>query len=507
AVIGRNGTGKTTLLRVIAGEESPEKGSVSIRRGASLSYLEQIPRLSGGVETTRDVLMQPFAQVLAAERRMRALEAEMAALTDPDALERVMRSYAHQQSQYEAMDGYATAERFGRIATGFGLEALLDRPFDVLSGGQKSIVMLARAMLRQPDILLLDEPTNHLDVRTLEWFEQTLARYKGTVVIVSHDRYFLDRVATRTVILERGGCRNYAGNYTFSQEAREKELLIEFAQFRTQQKKIEAMQAAIKRYRDWGARGDNEDFFRKAKELENRLEKMNMLERPQMEKQRIPLHFAGNRTSREVLRLRDFSLDIGGLRLLRDVSLTLLYRDRACLTGDNGTGKTTLLRAIQGDVPFGGECFLAPSVKHGYIPQEIRFSDDMQSVLEAFRAAVPCPVGMARSILAKYFFFGDNVFKRVSSLSGGEKVLLKLAILVQQEVGLLILDEPTNHIDIETREMLEEALLAYGGTILFISHDRYFIQKIATRILALEDGAIHSYDGDYDAYRKLSSPA
>ncbi|MCL2497420.1 MAG: ATP-binding cassette domain-containing protein [Symbiobacteriaceae bacterium] len=503
ALVGRNGTGKSTILKIIYGEEIVTSGSVQVRRGATIGYLEQIPELLARETLTRELLMEPFAELQAIEERLRQLEAQMSASTaarDDKALERLMRSYAHQQELYESLDGYGIEERFGRVTTGFGLTELLDRPFNALSGGQKTIVMLACVMLRNPDILLLDEPTNHLDMQTLEWFEGYLARYKGTVIIVSHDRYFLDRVATKTILLYKGKCTAFMGNYSFSLKEQERLLMLEFEQYKNQQKKIEAMEAAIRRYRDWAARADNEDFYRRAKELEKRLEKMDKLERPELEKAQIPLSFTGNRSSKEVLKLQGVTLQIGEKLLLRQASLMLFFRDKGCLIGDNGSGKTTLLRAILGEIPSHG-ISIAENAKIGYVPQEIRFADDRTSVLDTFRGEVICTEGQARNILAKYFFFGEDVYKRVAALSGGEKVLLKLAVLMQHEINLLVLDEPTNHIDIETREMLENALLDFDGTILFVSHDRYFIQKIAQRIFAIGNLEIITYEGDYEEYR------
>lgn len=500
AIVGRNGTGKSTILRIVSGEENVSSGEVSIRKGASLGYLQQIPELVDRETLTRDLLMEPFSELISMEQRMRELEQQMSLVSEEKPLNRLMQSYAHLQGLYESLNGYGIEERFGRVTTGFGLTEILDRPFNVLSGGQKTIVMLACTMLRQPDILLLDEPTNHLDVPTLEWFEGYLARYKGTVIIVSHDRYFLDKVATKTIILQAGKCTAFSGNYSFSLREQERLLLLEFEQYKNQQKKIAAMEAAIKRYREWGARGDNEAFFRKAKELEKRLEKMTILQRPQLEKSKIPLGFKGNRTGREVLKVEDIDLQIGGITLLQHSTLRLYFRDKACLMGVNGSGKTTLLRAVLGEYPAAG-ITLAAAAEVGYIPQEIRFADERVSVLEAFRQESPCTEGLARNVLAKYFFFGENVYKRVGVLSGGEKVLLKLAILMQREINLLILDEPTNHIDIETREILEEALLEFPGTLLFVSHDRYFIQKIAERIFDLRDNSIITYEGRYEEYR------
>ncbi len=501
AIVGRNGTGKTTLLKLIAGKEPPDSGEISIRRGASIGYLEQIPPLRRPGVTVEEVLLEPFSRALTAERELRRLEEQMAA---PGAeLEGLMARYAKAQEAYSSLGGYEREERTAKIVQGFRLSGLLDREYNVLSGGQKTIVSLAAAVLPEPDLLLLDEPTNHLDVKTLEWFEEFLGKYRGTVLMVSHDRWFLDRVSNRTLILEDGECRSFAGNYSFSREERERQLLAEFEQYKNQQKKVEAMKAAIKRFREWGALNkQNLSFYRKAKELEKRLEKMELMDRPQLEKPKVPISFGGSRTGKEVLRLRDCSLGFGNQpALLEHADLLVCEKDRLCLMGDNGTGKTSLIRAVLGELPLSsGSVFLNPGVKTGYIPQEIRFPAETDSVLSAFRRECALGEGEARSLLAKYFFTGENVFKRISSLSGGEKVLLKLAILIRHEVNFLILDEPTNHIDIETREILEEALLDYTGTLLFISHDRYFIGRLSTRIAELRDRTVRCFEGGYEAF-------
>ncbi len=502
ALVGRNGTGKTTILKILAQREKADRGQVFIRRGATLGYLEQIPQITDREETAGQLLKKPFEQLFGLEQQMRDTEARMAHDGDPDGLERLLRRYSRLQEEYTAQGGYEIEERLGRVVTGFGLAPHLDKPFRNLSGGEKTIVMLACTILSQPDILLLDEPTNHLDMATLEWFEGYLAQYRGTLVIVSHDRYFLDRVATKTVLLEQGETAVFHGNYSFALKERERLLLEEFEAYKNQQKKLDAMRAAIRRYREWGALNpSNPKFFRKAKELEARMEKMELLQRPQMEKPVIPMGFSGGRTGNDVLRLKDFSLAIGQRQLIRDAAFTLFHRDRMCLMGGNGTGKTTLLRALQGEAEYAGELYVAPAARIGYIPQEIRFPDDTMSVVNAFRREWPCPEGQARNILAKYFFFGENVFKQVRALSGGEKVLLMLAILVQKEINFLVLDEPTNHIDIETRQMLEESLSDFAGTLLFVSHDRYFIQTMARRLLILEDQSLTCYEGQYEEYR------
>lgn len=501
AIVGRNGTGKSTILKLIAGEEAPDMGEVSLRRGALVGMLEQIPRLRQPGVTVRQVLTEPFAELFRMERQLRELETEMGrAGSDTDKL---MAGYAKLQEQYALKGGYEIEERSSKVIQGFRLSELLDREYNVLSGGQKTVVNLAAAVLPEPDILLLDEPTNHLDVETLEWFEGFLGKYRGTVVMVSHDRWFLDRVSTRTLLLEGGKCESFPASYSRAMELREQELLAEFEQYKNQQKKIEAMKASIKRFREWGALNkNNPSFYRKAKELEKRLEKMEQLERPQLEKPKLPISFSGGRTGSEVLKLKDFSLVLGEQILFDNANMLVREKDRVCLLGGNGTGKTSLVKAVLGELPYGGDIVLNPGVQLGYIPQEIRFLPETDSVLEAFRREVPCTEGQARGLLAKYFFMGEDVFKRTGSLSGGEKVLLKLAVLLQRQVNLLILDEPTNHIDIETREMLEDALDDYTGTLLFVSHDRYFIEKAATRIAQVRNGTIDCFEGGYAALRE-----
>lgn len=495
-IVGKNGSGKSTLFKMMMKQEFPDTGAVTIRKQATVGYLEQIPTIENKETTVRDLLMESFLDIQQIEQRMRILEIEMSQDSTNEAL---LNKYANIQNHYIALGGYEVEEKLNKVITGFKLQGLLDQPFSLLSGGQKTVVNLAKLILSEPDILLLDEPTNHLDIVMLEWLENYLNKYQGTVVIISHDRYFLDRVTNKTIILESGESRLFHGNYSYSIKEQERLLLLEFEQYKTQQKKIGAMKASIKRYRDWGNQGDNEKFFKKAKELEKRLEKMEVLDKPQLEKKKIPVYFAGERSSSEVLKVKNFGISYGDAALFKNASFTLYYQEKIVLLGNNGSGKTSFIKALLGDfTAYEGELKIAETANLGYIPQEIHFEDDQDSILRAFQKECPCFEGEARSILAKYAFYKDQVFKRVGSLSGGEKVLLKLAILMQKEVNFLILDEPTNHIDIETREILEQALLDYNGTLLFVSHDRYFIDKLSKRRLEIRDGSIHDTYSSYE---------
>ncbi|MFV0392849.1 MAG: ribosomal protection-like ABC-F family protein [Coprobacillaceae bacterium] len=498
-IVGKNGSGKTTLFKTMMKKEFPDTGAVTIRKNATIGYLEQIPTIKNVDFTTKEVLMESFSKFYEIEKKMRVLEIEM--LQDASN-EEILNKYANVQNQFISEGGYEIEEKLSKVINGFKLQSILDKPFSILSGGQKTVINLAKLILKEPDILLLDEPTNHLDVNMLEWLEGYLRKYKGTVVIISHDRYFLDEVTNKTILLDDGESRLFHGNYSYSLREQEKLLLQEFEQYKTQQKKIDAMKASIKRYRDWGNRADNEKFFKKAKELEKRLEKMEILDKPQLEKKKIPISFEGQRISNEAVKAKNFGIGFTGLRLFENSNFTLYYQEKVVLLGNNGTGKSTFINALLGNFnAYEGDLVVAETVKIGYIPQEIRFENNKDTILSAFRKEYPCLEGEARNILAKYDFYKDLVFNRVGTLSGGEKVLLKLAILMQHQVNFLILDEPTNHIDIDTREILEQALLAYTGTLLFVSHDRYFIDKIANRILEIKDKKIYDYYGTYNDYK------
>ena len=516
ALIGPNGSGKTTIFRIITGEENIQDGTVGIRKDATIGMLSQMPPKVTDEVTVRDVLTRSLKDVFDLEKRMRQIEEKMAAVSaDQDKLEDVLKSYGQLQQAFEAMGGYEVESRISKICNGFKIsDDKLDRPFNTLSGGEKTIVNLASLMISEPSILLLDEPTNHLDISTLEWFEDYLKNYKGTVVISSHDRYFLDQVATKTVLIERGKSEIFHGNYSYYLEENERRIMREFEEFKNQEKQIEAMKRKIHQLQEWGklAYPGGEGFFKRAASIQKRLDKMELVNKPE-EKKDLPLDFQINgRSGKDVLVVDDLGLMVGDKVLLDGAEFHIRYGEKVCLMGPNGSGKSSFIKALLGELPVvQGEIKLGSNVTVGYIPQEIKFEDDKEQILDYARKCFQGDETRLRAGLHKFMFYGQDVFKRVGSLSGGEKVRLKLFELIQKKANLLIMDEPTNHIDISTKEVLEEALQDYPGTLFFISHDRYFINQLAERTLNIEDQAVEQYLGNYDYFKeqkqkKLTSP-
>ena len=505
-LIGPNGCGKTTLFKLITKEEGLDSGSISIRKGANVRLLSQMPPVVDDECTVRDILTRDFKDVFEIEAHMKELEKQMA-VADPNELERILDHYGKLQNRFMDLDGYTIDSKISELCNKFRIdENMLNRKFNTLSGGEKTIVNLASIMLSNPDILLLDEPTNNLDIDTLEWLESYLKSYTGTIILCSHDRYFLDKVVSKIVLIERGKSEIFFGNYSYYLEENERRTLAEFEQYKDQQKMIEAMKRKIKQLQEFGklAYPGGESFFKRAASIQKRLDKIELLDKPETAKE-IPLNFQmTDRSGKQVLMVRDFDLTVAYKDLLDQVSFDVAFKDRTCLMGKNGSGKSTLIKYIMGlyeNEQEDNHVKIGSNVSIGYIPQTITFEDDNATILDVARKSYYGSETHLRASLAKFMFNGENVFKRVGTLSGGEKVRLKLFELMQKNVNLLIMDEPTNHIDITTQEVLEEALKEYPGTILFISHDRYFINEIAQKILYIEDKGIKEYLGNYDDYR------
>ena len=504
-LIGPNGCGKTTLFKLITKEENLDAGSISIRKGANVRLLSQMPPVVSDSCTVKDILTRDFKNIFEIEALMKNLEEQMAT-AEPDKLEQILDLYGKLQTRFMDLDGYAVDSKISELCNKFRIsEDMLNRKFNTLSGGEKTIVNLASIMLSNPDVLLLDEPTNNLDIDTLEWLESYLKNYTGTIILCSHDRYFLDKVVSKIVLIERGKSEIFFGNYSYYLKENERRILAEFEQYKDQQKMIEAMKRKIKQLQEFGklAYPGGESFFKRAASIQKRLDKMELLEKPETAKE-IPLNFQMNdRSGKQVLMVRDFDLSVADKDLLNQVSFNVVFKDRTCLMGKNGSGKSTLIKYIMNlyeNEQDDNNIRIGSNVSIDYIPQTITFEDDNATILDTARKSYYGSETHLRASLAKFMFNGENVFKRVGTLSGGEKVRLKLFELMQRNVNLLIMDEPTNHIDITTQEVLEEALKDYPGTILFISHDRYFINEIAKKILYIENKGIKEYIGNYDDY-------
>lgn len=501
ALIGKNGTGKTTVFKIIAGLEDLNDGQITFRKGSTVGYLDQIPDYPGltGVE----VLKLAFKDISILEDQLKIYEEKLQDYNSPN-YEKILKEYGEIQLKYEHQGGYTLKEKIDRICSGFKFdEDFLKKEFDVLSGGEKTRIILGKILLEQPSILLLDEPTNHLDLDTVEWLEAYLKEYEGAVLIISHDRYFLDHVVNEIYEIENGTTQKYLGNYSYYVEEKERRILEQLEKYKQQQKKIKSMEEAIKRFRDWGTRVDNEAMFVKAKAMEKRIERMDKIDRPKMQDKKMGLKFnEERRTGKDVVIVDHVTKVIEGKLLLDDASMYMKYQDYIALLGKNGSGKTTLLKMILKQIDYKGNIRVAESAKIGYMEQEIRFEFPEKSILDGFKEKYALTELDARNKLARFLFYADDVFKKIGNLSGGEKVRLSLCMMMEEKINFLILDEPTNHVDIDSREMIEQALKQFTGSVLFISHDRYFINRLATKVVRIEDKKLVTYDGDYQYFRE-----
>ncbi|WHY01713.1 ribosomal protection-like ABC-F family protein [Neobacillus sp. DY30] len=515
-IVGANGSGKSTILKLIAGIEkmhyypgypqtsSPgyDEGLINLPRGATKAYLEQSPVFPKGLKVI-DVLNLAFEEIFTLENQMRELEEQLKTLEDK-ALERALYKYSDLVQLFEVKGGYECEEKLSKVCTGLNFtENFLNKDFDLLSGGEKTTVVLGKLLIHNPNILLLDEPTNHLDMDAIEWLESYLKSYKGIVIIVSHDRYFLDHVVNKIVEIEDMESITYKGNYSSFVSQKEENMRIQYEHFREQQKKITNMEKQVTSLRDWAMRADNNKFFRRAASIQKKLDKINRIDKPVFERRNMRLDFKeGQRSGNETIKAIRLSKRYQDKIILKDAELIIHYGERAGMVGPNGSGKTSFLKMLLGEEqPDQGVVELGANVMAAYLPQKIIFKNEEQTVLEAFREDISILEGKAREYLAKFMFYKKSPFKKVKHLSGGERIRLKLAMLLYQDINLLILDEPTNHLDIDSIETLEEALDDFKGTIFFISHDRYFINKIAERVISLEDYGFKSYQGNYDYYK------
>ena len=500
-LLGKNGAGKTTLFRIIAGEISADEGEVVIPPSRRLGLISQIPVYPAGY-TVEDVLKTAHLRLDGLKRRMEELEARMAAGDDSPA---VLREYDRISYDFERSGGYDTDFERDRVANGLEIpQGQREQPFDTLSGGEKTRVNLARLILENTDILLLDEPTNHLDMRASEWLESYLATFRGTVLVISHDRYFLDRAVTRVIEIHRGRAEFYSGNYSFYAEEKQRRYEEQLKKYQREQAEIRRLQESADRLYQWGT--GNKNLMKKSFAIRSRIDRIASTDRPDSEK-KLRARFSENEfRADEAVVMKGVSKSFGDKTLFSGVELEVTGGERIAVIGDNGAGKSTLVKLIMDqERPDTGYVRLGPAVKTAYLPQLVSFENPHRTLIDTLIYADNCSPQTARNRLGAFKFSGEDVFKQVSDLSGGEKSRLRLCMLMNDTINLLILDEPTNHLDIASREWMEEALADYGGTLIFVSHDRYFIDRFATRIWEVRDGAVTDFRGDFSRFREAEA--
>ena len=495
-ILGHNGCGKTTLFRILVGEIDRDEGQVAIAQGRRIGLISQIPVYPADW-TTEDVLKDAHRRLYAMSDRMDQLTAQM----ESDQSPALLREYDRLSEEFRRLGGYTMEVDRNRVANGLQIpQAQRTQLFSSLSGGEKTRVNLARLILEDTDILLLDEPTNHLDLRATEWLEDYLLHFKGTVLTISHDRYFLDKVVQRCVEINEGKAELYSGNYSFYVEEQQRRFEEKLKQYEKDQAKIEQLTRAAEQMHLWAFMGADK-LHKRAFAMEKRIEKLQTSEKP-VEQKKLNVKFKQREfNGDEVLVMDDLEKSFGEKRLFQDLSMTVTGGERIALIGDNGTGKSTLLKLIMNqEKPDRGYLYQGPAVRTAYLPQIVEFSVDSRSALDTMLYDGKCQPQEARDRLAAFGFRGEDVLKPVGTLSGGERSRLKLCMLMGSDINFLILDEPTNHLDIASREWMEDALSDYEQTLLFVSHDRFFIEKFASRIWALSDGTITDYRGGYRDY-------
>ena len=497
AILGRNGCGKTTLFNILTGQMDYDSGEVYVNPNKKLGLISQIPRFPEGF-TVEDVLRSAFADILRVRQKMELLECEMA----NGATDAQLREYDALTNRFQTGGGYDMDVEVDKICNGLGITPeQRSQEFSSLSGGEKTRVNLARLLLEKTDILLLDEPTNHLDLNSVEWLEQYINTFKGTVLTISHDRYFIDQVADRVIEITEGHAEFYSGNYSFYMDEKQARFDLQLKQYEQEQAKLRQLGYTVERMKGWGI--NNRTLYHRAMSIQHRMERIRKTEKPKKERT-MKASFGEKEFSGDIVfKMKNVSKSFGDRVLFSDVNLTVEGGERIALLGDNGTGKTTFIRCLLGDEDCAGKIQFGPTVKFGYLPQIIHFDHPERSLYDTMLYEKNCTPQTARDRLGAFLFQGEDVFKQVGNLSGGEQSRLRLCMLMDEKINLLILDEPTNHLDIASREWVEAAIEEFEGVLLFVSHDRYFIEKFAERIWLLEDGTIRDFPCGYQKYRSI----
>ena len=497
AILGRNGCGKTTLFNILTGQMDYDGGEVYVNPNKRLGLISQIPRFPEGY-TVEDVLRSAYDELLRIRRKMELLECEMAKNATQDQL----REYDRLGAAFQSGGGYDMDVEVDKICNGLGITAeQRGQEFASLSGGEKTRVNLARLLLEKTDILLLDEPTNHLDLNSVEWLESYINAFKGTVLAISHDRYFIDQVADRVIEIVGGHAEFYSGNYSFYMDEKQARFDLQLKQYEQEQAKLKQLGYTVERMKGWGI--NNRTLYRRAMSIQHRMERIQKTERPQKEKTMKATFGERDFSGDVVFKMKNVSKGFGDRTLFSNVNLNVEGGERIALLGDNGTGKSTFIKCLLGEEDCQGKIQFGPTVKWGYLPQIIHFDHPERTLYDTMLYEKNCTPQVARDRLGAFLFQGEDVFKTVGNLSGGEQSRLRLCMLMDEKINLLILDEPTNHLDIASREWVEAAIEEFEGVLLFVSHDRYFIEKFAERIWLLEDGTIRDFPCGYQKYRSI----
>ena len=497
AILGRNGCGKTTLFNILTGQMDYDSGEVYVNPNKKLGLISQIPRFPEGF-TVEDVLRSAFTELLRLRRRMEALEGEMAV----GATDAQLREYDTLANRFQTGGGYEMDVEVDKICNGLGISSeQRGQEFASLSGGEKTRVNLARLLLEKTDILLLDEPTNHLDLRSVEWLEQYINAFKGTVLTISHDRYFIDQVADRVIEIADGHAEFYSGNYSFYMDEKQARFDLQMKQYEQEQAKLKQLGYTLERMKGWGI--NNRTLYRRAMSIQHRMERIHRTEKPKKERTMKASFGEKDFSGDIVFKMKGVSKSFGDRTLFSDINLSVEGGERIALLGDNGTGKTTFIKCLLGEEDCQGKIQFGPTVKFGYLPQIVHFDHPERSLYDTMLYEKNCTPQTVRDRLGAFLFQGEDVFKQVGNLSGGEQSRLRLCMLMDEKINLLILDEPTNHLDIASREWVEAAIEEFEGVLLFVSHDRYFIEKFAERIWLLEDGTIRDFPCGYQKYRSI----
>lgn len=497
AILGRNGCGKTTLFNILTGQMDYDSGEVYVNPNKRLGLISQIPKFPAGY-TVEDVLRTAYSGLMKVKARMERLEADMAGGATAEQL----REYDSLSNRFQSGGGYEMDVDVDKVCNGLGIPAeQRAQVFDSLSGGEKTRANLARLLLEKTDILLLDEPTNHLDLRSVEWLEGDIQNFRGTVLAISHDRYFIDQIAQRVIEIADGHAEFYSGNYSFYMDEKQARFDLQMKQYEQEQAKLKQLGYTVERMKGWGI--NNRTLYRRAMSIQHRMDRIRKTERPKTERTMKASFGERDFSGDVVFKMKNVSKSFGDRTLFSDVNLLVEGGERIALLGDNGTGKSTFIKCLLGEEDCQGKIQFGPTVKWGYLPQIIHFDHPERSLYDTMLYEKNCTPQMARDRLGAFLFQGEDVFKTVGNLSGGEQSRLRLCMLMDEKINLLILDEPTNHLDIASREWVEAAIEEFEGVLLFVSHDRYFIEKFAERIWLLEDGKIRDFPCGYQKYRSI----